>query len=62
MLYIITSMGSYAISASGAINTTLDMSLWYLMIALPLAVVLYFSLRYFRKSDLRRKKALHVEH
>ena len=59
LLYIITSIGSFAISASGEINTTLDMALRYLMIALPLAVVLYFSLRYFKKREQRKRVIAH---
>ena len=47
-IYITTSMGSYAISASGDINTTLDMALRYMMISLPLAAIVFFSLRYFK--------------
>lgn len=56
LLYIITSMGSYFISASGEINTTLDMALRYMMIALPLAVIVFFSLRYFKKRNIRKRE------
>ncbi|WP_370176181.1 MFS transporter [Leeuwenhoekiella palythoae] len=62
LLYIITSMGSFVISHSGSITNTLDMALRYLLIAAPLAVVIFFSLRYFKKRDLRkRQSALKVQ-
>ncbi|WP_442846798.1 MFS transporter [Leeuwenhoekiella sp. H156] len=55
LLYIITSMGSFAISHSGDITDTFDMALRYLMIAIPLGMVVFFSLRYFKKQDLRKR-------
>lgn len=55
LLYIITSVGSFAISHSGDITDTFDMALRYLMIAIPLGIVVFFSLRYFKKQNLRRK-------
>ena len=62
LLYIITSMGSFVISHSGSITNTLDMALRYLLIAAPLAVVIFFSLRYFKKRDLRKRaSALKVQ-
>ncbi len=57
LLYIITSISSYVISASGEINTTFDMSLRYLLVAAPLALVIFFSLRFFKKRDLRKAKS-----
>ncbi|MEH6407911.1 MAG: MFS transporter [Leeuwenhoekiella sp.] len=57
LLYIITSVSSYVISASGEINSTFDMSLRYLLVAAPLAVIIYFSLRFFKKRDLRKAKS-----
>ena len=55
LLYIITSMGSFAISHSGDITDTFDMALRYLMIAIPLGMVVFFSLRYFKKQDQRKR-------
>ena len=58
LLYIITSMGSFVISHSGDITNTLDMAFRYLLIAAPLAVVIFFSLRYFKKRDLRKRASV----
>lgn len=55
LLYIITSMGSFVISHSGNITDTFDMAVRYMMIAAPLALVIFFSLRYFKKQDLRKR-------
>ncbi|WP_031426302.1 MFS transporter [Flavimarina sp. Hel_I_48] len=55
LLYIITSISSYIISSSGTITTTFDMSLRYLMVALPLGIVVFIAARYRSK---RLKKLL----
>ena len=53
LLYIITSISSYAISSSGAITSTFDMSLRYLLIALPLAIVVFIAAKY-RSGRLKK--------
>ncbi|HEA31216.1 MAG TPA: MFS transporter [Leeuwenhoekiella sp.] len=58
LLYIITSISSYVISSSGTIVSTFDMSLRYLLIALPLALVIFFAVRY--RSKRLKKPLLHV--
>ena len=55
LLYIITSVGSFAISHSGNITDTFDMAVRYMMIAVPLGIVVFFSLRYFKKRELRKR-------
>lgn len=53
LLYIITSISSYVISSSGAIVSTFDMSLRYLFVALPLAIVVFIAAK-FRSKRLKK--------
>ncbi len=53
MLYIITSISSYVISSSGEIVSTFDMSLRYLFIAIPLAIVVFIAAK-FRSKRLKK--------
>ena len=48
LLYIITSFSSFVISSSGSIASTFEMSLRYLIMAIPLFIVIFFSLRLIR--------------
>lgn len=52
MLYIITSISSYVISSSGEIVSTFDMSLRYLFVAIPLAIVVFIAAK-FRSKRLK---------
>lgn len=54
LLYIITSISSYIIASSGEIASTWDMGWRYLLIALPLALVVFLAARY-RSKRLKRK-------
>lgn len=45
LLYIITSLASYAISSSGEIANTMDMSLRYMLISIPLMLMVIMATR-----------------
>lgn len=55
LLYIITSIGSYAISSSGPINDTLDMSMRYFFFVVLLTGVVLLTLQYQRKKVVPKK-------
>ncbi|MFI2743734.1 MFS transporter [Zhouia sp. PK063] len=55
LLYIITSFSSFIISSSGRIESTFDMSLRYLLMALPLSIIVFWALKA-RKKRLAKLK------
>lgn len=56
LLYIITSIVSFAISSSGEITNTFDMSLRYLGVGIPLVLVIFYATFLILKNHRRKLK------